>query len=194
MPPPPPDILFLRLTGEIRGPFGRQRLRELAETGVITPATEAAEQRDGPWQSVGDLPGGAELFPERARLQFKAREFEHLNQSGTLPVDHRALIAAAQGPKVPRAATAPAKRPGDIEEILRLNREREKEAGLDQLKPQPRRPNRRRRDYLFLMTAVNGFFAWSLFGGWGNPVFSIAGIVIFSIGITWIMYVVMDRY
>ena len=44
------------------------------------------------------------------------------------------------------------------------------------------------------MTAVNGFFAWSLFGGWGNPVFSIAGIVIFSIGITWIMYVVMDRY
>ena len=136
MPSPPPDPLFLRLTGEIRGPFGRKRLRELAETGVITPATEAAEQRDGPWQSVGDLPGGAELFPERARLQFKAREFEHLNQSGTLPVDHRALIAAAQGPKVPRAATAPAKRPGDIEEILRLNRE---QAAATAVQPAPAR-------------------------------------------------------
>ena len=126
MPSPPPDPLFLRLTGEIRGPFGRKRLRELAETGVITPATEAAEQRDGPWQSVGDLPGGAELFPERARLQFKAREFERLNQNATPPVNHRVLVAAAQERKAPSAATA--QRPGDIEEILRLNREREKEA------------------------------------------------------------------
>jgi hypothetical protein len=59
------------------------------------------------------------------------------------------------------------------------------------------RSNRRRRDYLILMIVVNGFFIWRLIAGWGNPIttlYSLAGLIVFSVGITWVVYGVMDRY
>jgi hypothetical protein len=191
---------FVRLNDDIRGPFGWERLKELAETRVITPETEAAENRAGPWVKFMDIPGCSSLFPERIQFQFKAKSFEQVEPRSAPPVDHRELIAAAnrQSPSPAGAGPPVSPRiPNELEEILRLNRAREQQAGLDQLKPLPRAPNRRRRDYLILMILFNGFFIWSLVSGRSNPTVvtsSIAGIVIFSAGLSWIMYGVMDRY
>jgi hypothetical protein len=59
------------------------------------------------------------------------------------------------------------------------------------------RPNRRRFDYLLVLTVANGLLAWRLVAGWGNPfvmMFCVAGIALFTAGVTRVMYVVMDRY
>ena len=94
---PPP--LFLLLNDEVRGPFEWDRLCKLAESGVITPATDSSPRGDGPWTAIRDAGDYRGVFPLRAQLQFKARPFEAVNRPSDPPVDHHALIAAAnRGP------------------------------------------------------------------------------------------------
>ena len=85
----------------------------------------------------------------------------------------------------------------DVLEILKINRDNERQAGLDQLPVLPPRPNRRRRDYWIMLAIVNGFFAATMLLGRGYVpvvVYSLSGMVLFTAGITWILYGVMDRY
>jgi len=117
-----------------------------------------------------------------------------------IPVDHHALIAAANRPAQPRAksgaqGTAGTRAANEVVEILRENAriQAQFEKPLD-LTP---RSNRRLVDYLILMILVNGFFIWRLLASQGDPttmVYSFSGIILFSVGITWVMYGVMDRY
>jgi hypothetical protein len=188
--------LFLRLNNEVRGPFDWDRLRALAESGVITPATEASPSGAGPWTAIRDAGDYGGVFPERAQLQFKARSFERVNRASDPPVDHHALIAAANRgrPALPAGDPPAVARPtNEVEDILRLNREREKQAGLDQLKLMPPRPNRRRRDYLMLLIVGNLmlFLGLNAIGG-----LALGGVVavVFTLGITWALYGVMDKY
>lgn len=194
-----PADLFLRIEQETRGPFGPDVLAELARSGVITPATEASETPAGPWiplQARGDY---ANIFPSLPMVRFKTRSFEDVNRTAAPPVDLHAIIAAANlVPPSPEKPTVsqPARDnpPGDVEQILRENAriQAQFEKPVD-LTP---RPNRRRFDYLVLMTVVNGFFIWRMFThGDAITVGScIGGIVISSAGITWLVYGVMDRY
>jgi hypothetical protein len=191
---PPP--LFLRLNNEARGPFAWDRLCELAESGVITPATKASSNRVGPWTPISEAGDYAAVFPLRTQLQFKARPFEAVNRPSDPPVDHHALIAAANWgrPAPPTAAPPAAAQSGnEVEDILRLNREREKQAGLDQLKPAPPGSNRRRRDYLMLLISGNLvlFFGLNAIGG-----LALGGVVaaVFTVGLTWAVYGIMDKY
>lgn len=189
----PPPILFLRLSNEVRGPFGRDRLRELALTGVVTPATEAAENAAGPWIKIEAMAGWEDIFPERPQFRFKAKQFDSVNQPAETPVDHRELIAAAN--RAYRAAPAAASpRPlNEVEEILQRNREREQQAGLDTLKRLPPVENRRRRDYWILMVGGNLviFFGLNAIAG---PIIAAMLAGLFTVAITWVMYGVMDRY
>ncbi len=189
MPDSPP--LFVRLHRETRGPFTLDQLRELAEAGVITPETAASAQAAGPWSPLRDLPDGGGLFRARPQFQFKARDFEAVNRPEAAPVDHRALIAAANQGRAPPPGGRPAASSNEVVEILQENTrlQLQHERPVD-LTP---RPNRRRRDYLIAMTVVNGFFVASLLYG-GGGIFALSGIVICSAGITWIMFGVMDRY
>ncbi|OHE80236.1 MAG: hypothetical protein A3G75_03370 [Verrucomicrobia bacterium RIFCSPLOWO2_12_FULL_64_8] len=200
--------LFVILDKAVRGPFDRDQLRQLAEAGAIALTTEASESATGPWTKLQEIPGSAELFPQRRRFEFKAKTFEQANRPSAPPVDHRDLIAAANKPLQPPPASLPgpapaeappaaARRPNEVEEILRINREREKELGLDALKPMQARPNRRLRDWLVILAVINGLFVWLLFANKGNvtvQMFALGGMVILSAGITWIMFFVMDRY
>jgi hypothetical protein len=195
-----PVALFLRLNQEVRGPFGPELLAELARSGVITPATEVSASAAGPWillQAVGDY---ASIFPVRPAVQFKTKPFERVNRASDVPVDHRALIAAANRP-TPSPAAAESPRPAnpappnEVVEILRENARAQ--ARFEKPVDLTPRSNRRRLDYLILMIAGNGFFIWRLIAGWGNPVtmvYSLGSLIILSIGITWVMYGVMDRY
>ena len=128
-----PPALFLRLKNEVRGPFRKEQLRELAELWVITPATEASESAAGPWQKIQEAAGYADVFPERIQYQFKTKEFARLNLDTTPPVDHRDLIAAANrgrstAPGFPPPASPQS--PTTVEEVLKLNRKHERQAGL----------------------------------------------------------------
>jgi hypothetical protein len=191
---PPP--LFLRLNNDVRGPFEWDRLCELAESGVITPATESSARGDGPWTAICDAGDYSGVFPQRAQLQFKARPFEEVNRSSYPPVDHHALIAAANRgrPASPAGVPPAAVQPGnEVEDILRLNREREKQAGLDQLKPAPPGPNRRRRDYLMLLIGGNLAIILGLYAIGGLALGGVVAVV-YTLSITWALYGIMDKY
>jgi hypothetical protein len=195
-----PTVLFLRLDQRIRGPFTPELLAELAQSGVITPATDASPDATGPWMPLQTLGDYAGMFPPRPAFQFRTKPFEHVNHASDPAVDLRTIIAAANRPPPPPATAdspRPAKAPPhiDVAEILRENARIQAcfEKPVD-LTP---RPNRRRLDYLILMIVVNGFLVWRLIAGWGNPVtmlYSVSGLIVFSVGITWVMYGVMDRY
>ena len=64
-------------------------------------------------------------------------------------------------------------------------------AGLNDLAPLPKRKSRRKRDYFLCLVGGNALLG---LGFMLNPVFAGAGIVIFNIGLTWIMWFVMDDY
>lgn len=191
-----PATLYLRLGNEVRGPFGRERLRELARDGVVTPGTEAAESAAGPWMDIQQSTGWADIFPERPQYQFKAKAFVAVNPRGEPLADHRDLIAAAhrEGDAAPAAPpTAAPRRTNEIEAILQENRARQQQAGLDRLAPLPRAKNRRRRDYWIVIIGGNLtiFLALNAFAG---PVIAAMLAAFFTASITWVMYGVMDRY
>jgi hypothetical protein len=187
--------LFVRLNGEVRGPFTPEQLGQLAEVGAITPETEASTTAGGPTVRLQEFPASAALFP--GRLGSEAKAFEMVNGPTGHPVELRELIAFAnQMP--PQSSEVPVPivpRSNDVLEILlenaRVQAQYEKPVVL------ARRPNRRLVDYLILMTVVNGFFLGAIILWWGNSVvfgFGVGGIVVFSAGVTWTMFGVMNRY
>jgi hypothetical protein len=87
----------------------------------------------------------------------------------------------------------------EVHSVLADNHARERAAGLHDVSIRPDRRNRRRRDWAFLMLATNvPLLFLGLYGLFtGNVVLgvsAIAGVGLCSAGITWIMWVVMDKY
>ncbi len=114
--------------------------------------------------------------PPRQKFTLKPKEFERLN-------------------KTPEDADRPP--PQDVFTIQRELREREIAAGLDDLKPVPARRNQRRGDFWFLFTFGNGFFAAAAWLGRDNIIVlgsAIGGVVLVTVGLIWIMWVVMGKY
>jgi hypothetical protein len=200
-------ITHVRISGELRGPLRPAQLRELAEGGAITPATEAAAAATGPWRPIRDWPEFTTLFPPRPTLNFKAAEFEAVNRGSAPPVDHRDLIAWANLPPPAGAApaTAPATpstpKPEPANEVLEIVRE---VARVDRLhaKPMvfPDRPklSLRFKHYLILAALGNALLAaivlfyWpidelsaAIFAGWA---------ALFNMGLAAIMLTMVPRY
>jgi hypothetical protein len=78
-----------------------------------------------------------------------------------------------------------------VHAILRENLARANAAGLNEVTPPAPRKSRRKRDYILALIAGNTFF---IVGLKYNPVFAGAGLIIFNVGVTWVMWVVMDDY
>ncbi|HWA26308.1 MAG TPA: DUF4339 domain-containing protein [Lacunisphaera sp.] len=200
-------ITHVRIGGEAKGPLRPAQLRELAEGGAITPATEAAASADGPWRPIREWPEHLAIFPPRPILQFKAPEFEAVNRGPAPPVDHRELIAWANLPAP--AGGKPAASPGSpitpkpepVNDVLELVRE---VARVDALhaKPMvfPDRPKLSRRFVHYLILAATGnallggtvLHYWpidelsaAIFGGWA---------VLFNGGLAFIMLTMVPRY
>jgi hypothetical protein len=196
----PPPAIFVRIDDAVRGPFTPDQLRQLAEVGAITPETGASAQAGGSWLRLQDLPGCAEIFPQSRQFLFKAREFENVNQGPGPRVDLRDVIAAANRPPAAPAAgpaSVPATAPNEVFDILRQNRARERDAGLDELAPLPPRPNRRRRDFLILLIGGNLLFLTGFLTVPRNVVtvlFAFSGAVFYTASLVWVMYGVMSRY
>jgi len=94
----PPPAHFVRLAGVVRGPLRLEHVREMAESGVITPETEIAPAADGPWVPLAALPLCAEIMPVRRVLGFKAAEFDQLNQGSAPAMDPNEVILQANQP------------------------------------------------------------------------------------------------
>ena len=187
--------LFVRLNGEVRGPFTPEQLGRLGEVGAITAETEVSTSAAGPLVRLQEFPAGAALLS--GCLGSEANAFETVNGPTGHPVELRELIAFAnQMPAQSGGVAVPiVPRPNDVLDILlenaRVQAQYEKPVVL------ARRPNRRLVDYLTLMTVVNGFFLGAIILCRGNGVvfgFGIGGITVFSAAITWTMFGVMNRY
>lgn len=136
--------------------------------------------------------------PPRRYYRFKDREFERVNPpAGTVSdpgaIDLKDLYRTANATRPgleekPQAASASE---NEVHAILRENHARAEAAGLNAITKPAERKTKRFRDYLFVMLAGNLFFI-SNFPF--NPVFAGAGFVLFNVGVTWIMWVVMDNY
>jgi len=183
-----PSATFLRLADELRGPFTREQLRLLAESGVITPETAGAAGAQGPWSPLRDRPDAAEIFPARREFQFKAAEFERVNPAVAAP-------HAAPHERLPPRSRGSAPAPNDVLDLVRDTARIQ--TGFDRPVDLTRRPSRRHRDYVISMLAANGFFVAAILLSRGNTVtliFGLSGIVIASASLTWIMYGIMHRY
>ena len=84
----------------------------------------------------------------------------------------------------------------DIHGILKGNRQAEIDAGLDQVRRNHFRISKRTRDFWLLFISVNAFllFGVSRFHNVISMVYGLSGVVLFSLGLVWVMYGVMDRY
>jgi predicted phage tail protein len=114
--------------------------------------------------------------PPRKIYTTKPREFERVN--------------APPGNKAGKSTEH------DVYAILQQNRSVERQAGLNEVEIRPVR-SRQKRDYWLLLVLGNALFGLV---GWiarNNAFFfvsAVSGAVIFSVGLTWIMWVVMNDY
>jgi hypothetical protein len=111
--------------------------------------------------------------PPRKNYGLKPREFDRLNAPGKAPeksIGH------------------------DVYAMLQQNRAAEQRAEIIEIKEVK---SRRKRDYWLLLVPGTGSLALVAWLGRGNPyvlVFACSGIALLSLGLTWIMWFVMDDY
>jgi uncharacterized integral membrane protein len=131
---------------------------------------------------------------------FKEREFKRDNATGPAAAPPTAKeLAMMAGPvvKSPKGATGPkADDPNDVYAAMQKNRAVEKKHGLDQMEIREVK-SRRKKDYWIMMIGGNiAIVATVLFAGPNvvSVLFGFAGVILFSVSATWIMWQVMDRY
>lgn len=155
-----------------------------------------------------------ETDPPRKFYQLKPKAFERLNEaptppagearadarppdsaSGSIDVRDLARQATPEGPLL--GAAAAAARDNEVHAMLRENHSAANAAGLNDVQPVPQRRSRRTRDYWRVLLPVNAFFLFCIFGPYANPmtfVYGVAGIILFTIGFTWVMFFIVDDY
>lgn len=154
--------------------------------------------------------------PPRKFYQLKPKEFERVNESPRSPdsvptaadpgiapaasqqrIDVRDLARQAARGAPLLGHNAPQNRANEVHAILQDNLQHANAAGLNELAPKPKRRSKRLRDYWVTLIALNGFFLFWIFGPLANGitiVYGSAGIILFSIGFTWVMFFVVDDY
>ena len=147
-------------------------------------------------------PEPTEPVAPRREFRFKPTEFERTNRpldgmDDTPAVDvrilHRQANLASGSPAPPPAAPAE----NDVHAILRANLAQATEDGLNDVILQPKRTSRRKQDYWLMFGAGNlGFASMLIFLGHDLMVSVCvgAGVIVYSLGLTWIMWFVMDDY
>jgi hypothetical protein len=154
--------------------------------------------------------------PPRKFYQLKSAEFERLNQppreaepaeptpakpgaelDPSQRIDVRDLARQANENTPLLGVNSPANRDNEVHAMLRENLAHADAAGLNALKPVKKRSSRRKRDYWRVMLVVNAFFAFWAFGPYANPVtfvYGLGGMVFFTSGFTWVMFLIVEDY
>jgi len=111
-------------------------------------------------------------------------------------IDVKELFKQANRPKRMLANQARQPESNEVHALLRDNLERANAAGLNDVGVPRRRLSRRKRDYFLILIPVDIFFALLAWRG-GNPMtfaYGVGGFMIFSLGLTWLMWFVMEDY
>lgn len=154
-----------------------------------------------------------EADPPRKHYQLRPTSFERLNPppaEAPVPEEKRAPAPETEGsidvPTLARQAmtgqpllrTESTPPPAnDVQQLLRDNLIRANQAGINNVDTPPPRRSRRQRDYWLIIIPVNAFFATVAFGPYRNPMtltYGIAGMIVVTVGLTWVMWFVMDDY
>ncbi len=133
------------------------------------------------------------------------RKFDVVNPPSGSPrtpesIDLQALISSANAPRTAAPPTPPTSvgvPENDVQTLLRTNAAHEAAAKLPTPPPPPRPPSRRKRDYFFTLIAGNLLLAAAIAITGFNVVvigFGAAGMIVLTLGLTWIMWFVMDDY
>jgi len=120
------------------------------------------------------MPADPDPFPPPKKLTLTKAKFTAVNEPASAP---------------------PSDAAPDAFEILRINREREIAAGRDNFVPTPA-PRRSRRVREYWTVLLGGNLAVGI-AYWINPsnyVFCIASAVILTVGLTWVMFFIMEDY
>jgi hypothetical protein len=115
---------------------------------------------------------------------------------GNAPIDVHQLYRQANAAPPP---LAPARPPAEneVHAILRANLAHDQAQGLNEVIPQRRRPSRRKRDFWVLFVGGNSLVVGTVGLLHKNPVtlvFGFSAIIFFSLGLIWVMWMVMDDY
>ena len=173
-----------------RRPVGRFALGEAGR--CLFPAGMSAAPRNPPEPPEGETP--------RREFRLKPTEFERANRPAdafgdNAASDTRQIYREANARSPSAAAPAPAE--NEVQAILRDNVARAQAAGLDEVIPQRRRPSRRKRDYWLMLGVGNLLVVGAVLGLHQNAVtlvFGLSAVVLFTLGLTWVMWAVMDDY
>jgi hypothetical protein len=139
--------------------------------------------------------------PPRKVYGFKEREFKRDNApSSEVPpapsVQDLAKMAGHHHDPRPRSAAAKAGDPNDAFTVLQQNRKSEQLHNLDAIEIKETK-SRRKREFWFLLVGGNLFILGAVWLSGINVltvIFGLAGLIIFSLGLSWVMWQVMDRY
>lgn len=137
--------------------------------------------------------------PPRKVYGFKEREFKRDNALGgeaTPTVQDLAKLAGVHHDPKPRQTAAKAGDPNDVLSVLQQNRKMEQRHNLDAIEIKEIK-SRRKREFWLMLVGGNLFIIGAVLVSGINVitvVFGLAGLIVFSLGLTWIMWQVMDRY
>lgn len=133
---------------------------------------------------------------------FKERDFKRDNalSAGGKSNPTAQELARMAGKVTRQTAAAPGVRaddPNDVYAVLERNRAMEKNSGRDQVELKKKGLSRRTRDFWLLIVGGNLAVLASVFFSGLNVmtvIFGLAGIIIVSLGLTWVMWFVMSDY
>jgi hypothetical protein len=137
--------------------------------------------------------------PPPKKYDLKEREFKRENIPGAAVPTAKdlAMISSQRTPTAPKPTVNPKPGdPNDVYAILQQNRAVEKKMGLGEVEIKKVK-SRRKRDYWLLVIPCNllvGVITWQ---GRADPfvlVCGIAGIVLVTLSLTWIMFHIMEDY
>jgi hypothetical protein len=141
-----------------------------------------------------------ESDPPRKNYGFKEREFKRDERpaSGSQPPISVQDLAKQAGPVTragPVGGAARAGDPNDVYAVLDKNRTAEKAAGADDIEIQKKKTARRTKDYWLMLLGGNAVLVvGSVYMGGVAIVFGLAGVIIYSLGLTWVVWQIMDKY
>jgi hypothetical protein len=149
--------------------------------------------------------------PPRKFYQLKPREFEVVNvpSSGLAPgqqlrsspppqkIEVRDLYQQAGTPGPVLAVGEKVAAKNEVHVLLHDNLTRANAAGVNELTYKPKRRSKRTRDYFLVVIPLDVFFGYAAFGHYSNVAmmaYGVAGIIITTLGLGWVMFFVMDDY
>lgn len=139
--------------------------------------------------------------PPRKKYGFKEREFQRDNApAAENPLPTAKELAMMSGPVARSASDTPSQPktsdPNDVYAVLRENQRVAKQHGLNEVQIKETKSRRKRDFWLVLVGGNLAIIGAVWFSGINvtTVVFGLAGLIVFSIGLSWIMWQVMDRY